>query len=275
MIELFKAILFGLVEGITEWIPVSSTGHMILLNEFVKLDVSPEFYELFEVVIQLGAILAIVIVLFKRLWPWGFGKTKEETKFTFKLWGLMIVGCIPAGVLGVLFDDFFEEKMHGPIIVAIALIVYGIIFILMETLKVGKRTTKDIKDITFKQALMVGIFQVLSLIPGTSRSGSTIIGGLTCGLDRPVIAEFTFLLAIPVMAGASLIKLLKYIKNVGLVFTSTELMILGVGCLVAFLVSMVVVNVFLKYIKKHDFQVFGYYRIALGIIVLIYFMFIK
>ena len=273
--ELLKAILFGIVEGITEWIPVSSTGHMVLLNEFVKLDVTPEFYEFFEVVIQLGAILAIVIVLFKRLWPWGFGKTKEETKFTFKLWLLMLIGCIPAGVLGVLFDDFFEEKMHGPIIVAIALIVYGIIFILMETFKYGKRTTKRIEDITVKQAGVVGVFQMLSLIPGTSRSGSTIIGGLSSGFDRPTIAEFTFLLAIPVMAGASLIKFIKYIKNVGLSFTSNELMILGVGCTVAFLVSMVVINFFLKYIKKHDFKIFGYYRILLGIAVLVYFLVIK
>lgn len=272
---LLKAILFGIVEGITEWLPVSSTGHLILLNEFVKLDVSQEFYELFEVVIQLGAILAIVLVLFKRIWPWGFGKTKEDTKKTFKLWWLMFIGCIPAGVLGVLFDDFFEEKMHTPIIIAIALIVYGMIFILMEHCNFGKRTTKKIEDITVKQAGVVGLFQVLSLIPGTSRSGSTIIGGLSSGFDRPTIAEFTFLLAIPVMAGASLIKFAMYIKDVGFHFTSDELMVLGVGCLVAFLVSMVVTNAFLKYIKKHDFKVFGYYRIILGLAVLAYFLFVK
>ena len=271
--EIIKAIIFGIVEGVTEWLPVSSTGHMIILNELIKLDVTPEFFEFFEVVIQLGAILAIVIILWKRIWPWGFGKTKTETKETFRLWLLMIIGCIPAGVLGILFDDFFE-KMHRYEIVAIALIVYGIIFIVMEKTKFGKRTTKDLKDVSFKQALSVGIFQVFSLIPGTSRSGSTIIGGLASGFDRPTIAEFTFILAIPVMAGASLIKFVKYIKNVGLVFSSTELIVLGVGCLVAFVVSMLVINVFLKYIKKHDFQVFGWYRIVLGIIVILYFSFL-
>ena len=271
--EIIKAIIFGIVEGVTEWLPVSSTGHMIILNELIKLDVTPEFFEFFEVVIQLGAILAIVIILWKRIWPWGFGKTKTETKETFRLWLLMIIGCIPAGVLGILFDDFFE-KMHRYEIVAIALIVYGIIFIVMEKTKFGKRTTKDLKDVSFKQALSVGIFQVFSLIPGTSRSGSTIIGGLASGFDRPTIAEFTFILAIPVMAGASLIKFVKYIKNVGLVFSSTELIVLGVGCLVAFVVSMLVINVFLKYIKKYDFQVFGWYRIVLGIIVILYFSFL-
>lgn len=273
--EILKAVLFGLIEGITEWLPVSSTGHMILLNEFVNLNVSKEFYELFEVVIQLGAILAIVILFFKKIWPWGFGKTKEETKETFRLWLLMIIGCIPAGVLGVLFDDFFESKMHTPIVVAIALISYGLIFIFMETFNYGRRTTKELKNISIKQALAVGLFQVFSLIPGTSRSGSTIIGGLASGFDRKTIAEFTFILAIPVMAGASLIKLLKYIKNVGLVFTSTELMILGVGCLVAFLVSMIVIKFFLNYIRKHDFKIFGIYRILLGIAVLVYFIVIK
>ena len=272
--EIIKAIIFGIVEGVTEWLPVSSTGHMIILNNLIHLHVTPEFYEFFEVVIQLGAILAIVIVLWKKIWPWGFGKTKDETKETFRLWGLMIVGCIPAGVLGVLFDDFFEEKMHTPIVVAIALIVYGIIFIVMEKTKFGKKTTKELKDISFKQALSVGIFQVFSLIPGTSRSGSTIIGGLASGFDRSTIAEFTFILAIPVMAGASLIKLLKYIKNAGLVFTSTELIILGVGCGVAFIVSMIVIHSFIKYIRKHDFQIFGWYRIALGIIVILYFSFL-
>lgn len=272
--EIIKAIIFGVVEGVTEWLPVSSTGHMIILNNLITLNVSPQFYELFEVVIQLGAILAIVIVLFKKIWPWGFGKTKQETKDTYKLWLLMIIGCIPAGVLGVLFDDFFEENMHTPIVVAIALIVYGIIFIVMEKTNFGKKSTKSLKDITFKQALSVGLFQVFSLIPGTSRSGSTIIGGLASGFDRPTIAEFTFILAIPVMAGASLIKLLKYIKNVGFAFSNTELIVLGVGCSVAFIVSMIVINTFLKYIRKHDFQVFGWYRIVLGIIVILYFSFL-
>ncbi len=275
MLELLKAFLFGIVEGITEWLPISSTGHMILLNEFIKLDVSEEFYELFEVVIQLGAILAVVLLYFKKIWPWGFNKTKEETQNTFKLWGLMLIGCIPAGVLGIMFDDFLEEKLHGAVVVAITLILYGIIFIIMESVNLGKKTTKNLKDITIKQSFMVGLFQVLSLIPGTSRSGSTILGGLTVGLDRKTIADFTFILAIPVMAGASLIKLLKYIKDVGFNFTGLELGVLGIGTLTAFIVSLFVIRFFIKYIRKHDFKVFGYYRIVLGIIVLLYFLILK
>ncbi len=273
--EIVKAILFGIIEGITEWLPISSTGHMILLDEFVKLNVSDEFYKLFEVVIQLGAILAVVILYFKTIWPWGFGKTKEETKETFNLWGKIIVACVPAVIIGLLFDDWFDEHFYNAPTVAIALIVYGVIFIIMESVKVTNRHTRSLNTITYKQALGVGVFQLLALIPGTSRSGSTILGGLVFGMDRPTIANFTFLLAIPVMAGASALKLLKYIMKVGFTFSATELAVLGVGCLVAFIVSMFVIKFLISYIRKHDFKIFGWYRIVLGILVLIYFFVIK
>ena len=274
-IELLKAILFGIVEGITEWLPISSTGHMILLDEFVNLKVSAEFYKLFEVVIQLGAILAVVIMYFKTICPWGFGKSKEETKDTLNLWGKIIVACLPAAVIGILFDDWLDEHLYNSIVVSLTLIIYGIIFIVIESKNVGKRSTKKLKDITYKQALGVGGFQLLSLIPGTSRSGSTIIGGLLIGLERSVAAEFTFFLAIPVMVGASLLKLLKYILDVGFVFQTAELILLGVGCLVAFIVSILIIKFLMNYIRKHDFKVFGYYRIILGIIVLLYFIFLR
>ena len=275
-LEILKAILFGIVEGITEWLPISSTGHMILLDEIVHLKVSEEFYELFEVVIQLGAILAVVIMYFKTIFPWGFGKKKEDTKKTLNLWGKIIVACLPAAVIGILFDDILDKYLYNGIVVAIALIVYGVIFIVIESKKIGKQTIKSVDDITYKQALGVGAFQLLSLIPGTSRSGSTIIGGLLLGLERSVAAEFTFFLAIPVMAGASLLKLLKYVAKVGLAFKASELFILGIGCLVAFVVSILVIKFLMNYIRKHDFKVFGVYRIILGIIVIIsYFTFLK
>ena len=267
MIEMIKALLFGIVEGITEWLPISSTGHMILLNEFVKLKVSPEFFDLFDVVIQFGAILAVIIFYFKIIWP--FKKDKNETKKKFNLWGKILVACIPAGVLGILLDDYIKDN---PILIAAMLIVYGIVFIVLENKHIGKQTTKSLDDITYKQALSVGLFQVLALIPGTSRSGSTIIGGLITGLKRSTAVDFTFIVAIPVMFGASSLKLLKYIKEYGFAFSSIELGILLVGCLVAFIVSMLVIKTLLNYIKKHDFKVFGWYRIVLGIIVLIYFI---
>ena len=275
MLEFLKAILFGIVEGITEWLPISSTGHMILLDEFINLNVSEEFYKLFEVVIQLGAILAVVIIYFKTIFPWGFNKTKEETKDTLNLWGKILVACIPAAVIGILFDDWLDAHLYNAVVVSLTLIVYGIVNIVMESKKIGSQKTKKINDITYKQALGVGAFQLLSLIPGTSRSGSTIIGGLAIGLERSVAAEFTFFLAIPVMAGASLLKLVKYILKVGLVFKTSELIILGIGCLVAFIVSILVIKLLMNYIRKHDFKVFGYYRIILGIIVLLYFFLIK
>lgn len=273
MIEIIKAILFGIIEGITEWLPISSTGHMILLNEFINLKVSKEFYELFEVVIQLGAILAVVIIYFKSIWP--FKKEKNKIKWDtniLNLWGKILVACIPAAIIGLLLDDWLDEHLYNSVVVSIALIVYGIIFIIIESKNIGKRSTKDISDITYKQALGVGGFQLLSLIPGTSRSGSTIIGGLILGLERSVAAEFTFFLAIPVMAGASLLKLVKYIAEVGFVFSSLEIAILVIGCLVAFLVSIFIIKFLINYIRKHDFKVFGWYRIVLGIIVLLYFI---
>ena len=272
MIEILKAFLFGLVEGITEWLPISSTGHMILLNEFIKLDVSDEFYKLFEVVIQLGAILAVVIMYFKVICPFGFGKDKIERKNTWNLWGKILVACIPAAIIGILFDDWLDEHLYNSIVVSLMLIIYGIAFIVIESKGLGSGKTKDLNDITYKQALGVGGFQLLSLIPGTSRSGATIIGGLILGLKRSVAAKFTFFLAIPVMAGASFLKLVKYVLEVGFTFTTTELIILGVGCLVAFIVSMIIIKFLINYIRKHDFKVFGWYRIALGIIVLLYFL---
>lgn len=271
ILEILKAILFGIVEGITEWLPISSTGHMILLDEFVHLKVSEEFYTLFQVVIQLGAILAVVIMYFKTICPFGFNKSKEEQKNTWNLWGKILVACLPAAIIGILFDDWLDEHLYNSVVVSLTLIIYGIIFIIIESKKIGKRTTKNLDKITYKQALGVGAFQLLSLIPGTSRSGSTIIGGLILGLERSVAAEFTFFLAIPVMVGASLLKLLKYILKVGFIFQAGELLLLGIGCLVAFIVSVLIIKFLMSYIRKHDFKVFGYYRIVLGILVLAYF----
>lgn len=278
MIEILKAILFGIVEGITEWLPISSTGHMILLDEFIKLGVTSEFYKLFEVVIQLGAIFAVVVIYFKNIWP--IVKNKKTNKIGFdskimNLWGKILVACIPAAVLGLLFDDWLDEHLYNSVVVSIALIVYGIIFIVIEGKKIGSQKTKSLNDITYKQALQIGAFQLLALIPGTSRSGSTIIGGLLIGLDRSIAAEFTFFLAIPVMAGASLLKLVKYIVKVGLVFSGLEVGILVVATITAFIVSVLIIKFLMSYIRKHDFKVFGYYRIVLGILVLLYFLLIK
>lgn len=273
MIEILKAVLFGIVEGVTEWLPISSTGHMILLNEFINLNVSDEFYKLFEVVIQLGAIMAVVVLFFKEIWP--LKKQKEKIvldKKSLNLWGKIIVACIPAVIIGLLFDDILDKYLYNGVVVALALIIYGVIFIIIESKNIGKRNVKSIDKISYKQALGIGAFQLLALIPGTSRSGSTIIGGLLLGLERSVIAEFTFFLAIPVMAGASLLKLMKYFIKVGFVFNGLEVAILVVATIVAFVVSMIVIRFFMNYIKKHDFKVFGYYRIVLGFIVLLYFL---
>lgn len=271
-----KAILFGIIEGVTEWLPISSTGHMILLDEFIHLGVSVQFYKLFEVVIQLGAILAVILLYFEKIWPL---KQKDGSltldRPTLDLWGKIIVACFPAAVIGILFDDWMEEHFFTPEVVAITLIFYGILFILIESRNIGSGSIKNVKDISYSKAIQVGIFQLLSLVPGTSRSGSTIIGGLLIGLERSVAAEFTFYLAIPVMIGASLLKLVKYILRVGFVFNSNELLILAVGCIVAFVVSILVIRFLMAYIKKHNFIVFGYYRIVLGILVLGYFWFLK
>ena len=268
-ILILKTIIIGLIEGITEWLPISSTGHMILANEFIKLNVSDEFWEMFEVVIQLGAILAVVLLYFKTLFPWGFGKTKKQTKDTFNLWFKIIVGCIPCAVIGLLFDDFINEKFYNPWTVAVTLILYGVLFIVVENLHKNKKArVNTLRELSYMDALKVGLFQVLSIIPGTSRSGATILGGLTIGLDRKVAANFTFFLAIPVMFGASLLKIVKF----GFGFTTSEIIVLLVGMFTAFIVSIIAIKFLLKYIKNNDFKVFGYYRIVLGIIVLLYFI---
>ena len=282
MFELLKAVLFGIVEGITEWLPISSTGHMILLDEFIKLDVTPEFYSMFQVVIQLGAILAVVIIFWKDFFPFGrknnrypmkkHGPLSYVKKDKIYLWILILLACIPAAVIGLLFDEYFEALFYNYQTVSIALIVFGIAFIVIETMNKDKKPRiTNIYDLDLKTVLLIGVFQLIAAIfPGTSRSGSTIVGALLLGVSRTVAAEFTFYLAIPVMFGASLLKMIKF----GLVFTYTEAAILGVGMLVAFLVSVVVIKFLMSYIKKNDFKVFGYYRIVLGILVLVYFMFI-
>ena len=274
MLELLKAVLFGIVEGVTEWLPISSTGHMILLDKFIHLGVSAEFYKLFEVVIQLGAILAVILLYFEKIWPLR-KKNGVLTldRATLDLWGKIIAACLPAAVIGILFNDWMEEHFFTPEVVAITLIFYGILFIAIESRNVGSGQVKRVEDISYKKAIQVGVFQLLSLVPGTSRSGSTIIGGLLIGLERSVAAEFTFYLAIPVMIGASLLKLIKYILRMGFVFNANELLILAVGCAVAFVVSILVIRFLMSYIKKHNFVPFGYYRIALGILVLAYFRF--
>ena len=276
MLEILKSMLFGIVEGVTEWLPISSTGHMILLDEFIHLGVSVEFYKLFEVVIQLGAILAVIILYFEKIWPL---KNKNGTltldRTTLNLWGKIIVACFPAAIIGVLFDDWMEELFFTPQVVSLALIAYGFLFVIIEKYDLGSKSVQRVEDISYRKAFEVGVFQLFSLVPGTSRSGSTIIGGLLIGLERSVAAEFTFYLAIPVMIGASLLKLIKYVMRMGFVFDSNELLILAVGCIVAFIVSIIVIRFLMSYIKKHNFIPFGYYRIVLGILVLVYFKFLN
>lgn len=276
-LEILKVILLGIVEGITEWLPVSSTGHMLLLDELVTLQASEAFKEMFFVVIQLGAILAVVFLFWHKLFPWHREKTENADTTTGKivtdknilsLWGKVLVACVPAGVIGILFDDLLEEYLHTPLVIALTLIIYGVAFILIE----NRNKTKDLPlkttaDITYKHALIIGAFQVLSLIPGTSRSGATIIGALLIGVARPVGAEFTFYLAIPVMAGASAIKLLKFFLDAG-GFSGAEFGYLVIGAVVAFIVSMLAIKFLMNFVKKHDFKVFGWYRIALGALVI-------
>jgi len=252
IIELLKVIFLGIVEGITEWLPISSTGHMILVDEFLHLDVSKEFMDVFLVVIQLGAILAVVVLYWNKLWP-------------FKI----VVACLPTIVIALPFDDFIEEHFNNYVVVAIALIVYGVLFIVVENYNKGREPQcTSLEDLSFKTAFLIGCFQVLSVIPGTSRSGSTIIGGILVGTSRTVAAEFTFFLGIPVMFGASLLKILKF----GFSFTGTEVLILVVGMVVAFVVSILAIKFLMGYIKKHDFKAFGWYRIVLGALVLVYFV---
>ncbi len=285
LMEILKAILFGIVEGITEWLPISSTGHLILVEQFVKLqEVSPEFWGMFQVVIQFGAILAVVLLYWNKIWP--ITKNKEKAiqergilsyfnKDIMILWTKILVACVPAAIIGVFFDEVFEALFYNPFCIALALIVFGIAFIIVENLnrkKDGKKLKESNSQISYKDAIIIGIFQLLAAIfPGTSRSGATIIGGLLIGLSRPNAAEFTFYLAIPTMLGASLLKLVKF----GFAFTGKELIILLVGMVISFLVSVLVIKFLMNYIKKHDFKPFGYYRIALGIIVLIYFCLVR
>lgn len=271
-LEILKAILFGLVEGITEWLPISSTGHMILLDEFVKLNVSEEFLEMFLVVVQLGAILAVVLLFWNQLFPFQFHSPYIK-KDIFSMWFKIIIACIPAAIVGLFFDDYFNALFYNYQTVAIALIVFGILFIIIEDInKNRKPKVKRLGDITYPIALIIGLFQLIAAIfPGTSRSGATIIGALAIGVSRTTAAEFTFFLAIPVMFGASLLKVVKFIAKVGFAFSSGELMILLIGMAVAFVVSIIVIKFLMGYIKKNNFKVFGWYRIVLGIVVLLYF----
>lgn len=280
MLDILKSILYGIVEGITEWLPVSSTGHMILLDEIVKMDVSEEFFSMFLVVIQLGAIVAVIILFWNKIWPFALASKNNDPikktgilsifiKHKWIMWGKILISCIPAVIVGLLFEDIFDALFYNPVCVAIALIVFGIAFIVVETVNKGKTARVDsLDDITIKQAIIIGLWQVIAAVfPGTSRSGSTIIGSLLCGVSRKAAAEYTFLLAIPVMLGASLLKVLKF----GFSFTGMELAILLIGMVTAFLVSVFVIRFLMGYIRKHDFKLFGWYRIVLGIVVIVYF----
>ncbi len=312
IIEILKAVLIGVVEGVTEWLPISSTGHMILVDEFVKLDVSDTFLELFLVVIQLGAIMAVLILYFHKLNPFSSRKSEAERRGTWRLWGMVVIGCIPAAIIGLTLDDFFNEHFYNAWTVAVALIVYGVVFIVLERrnrarVEAARRRAleedpalrgkhaaralaadgatgdegafdedalfrvRTVDDIDWKTALKIGCFQMLAIIPGTSRSGSTIIGGMLCGCSRTAAAEFTFFLAIPVMFGWGVLKTVKYVAELGLVMTATEVAVLTVGIVVAFVVSVLSIKFLMGYIKKNDFTAFGWYRIAVGVVVLAYF----
>ena len=279
MFEIIKAILFGIVEGITEWLPVSSTGHLILLDEFLKLDVSPEFYEMFQVVIQLGAIAAVIVLFFHQLNPFAPSKDHKQKKRTWILWSKVVVAVLPSAVLGFLFDDILDTYLYNAWVVAAMLIIYGIAFIYVEKRNQGKSPKiKNCNEIDFRTAIIIGAFQCLSLIPGTSRSGSTILGAILIGVSRTAASEFSFFLAIPTMLGASGLKLLGYVKDaaeLGLTTTSTEVSVLIVGCVVSFLVSLLVIKKLMKYVKNHSFATFGNYRIVLGALVLASFLLFK
>ena len=269
-IEILKVVFLGIVEGITEWLPISSTGHMLLVDEFLNLAMSEEFKEMFFVVIQLGAILAVVVLFWSRMFPFQFKDKKKPVvrKDIFSLWFKVVVACIPGGVVTILFDDYIDAHFHTPTVIASTLILYGVLFILIENWNKHRTpTTSHLSEITYKSAFIIGLFQVLSIIPGTSRSGSTIIGALLIGVSRVAAAEFTFFLAVPVMFGYSALKLLKF----GFTFSGAELIVLLVGMIVSFVVSVLVIKFLMSYIKKHDFKVFGWYRIVLGAIVLLYF----
>ena len=273
MLEILKAILFGIVEGITEWLPVSSTGHLILLNEFINLDVTEAFQSMFDVVIQLGAILAVIVLFFHKLNPFSPKKSVKAKRRTWDLWFKVVVSIIPSGVVGILFDDWMDAHLHNGIVVALALIVYGVAFIYVERMNAGKEFAIDnVYKIDYKTALLIGAFQCLSLVPGTSRSGSTILGGILLGVSRGAAAEFSFFMAIPTMLGASAIKLLKFFLETGFGMTGMEFALLLTGMIVSFVVSLLVIKGLMEYVRKHSFSAFGVYRIGLGAVVLVYFV---
>ena len=277
ILEFLKAVLFGIVEGITEWLPVSSTGHMILLDEFVKLKVTPEFYEMFQVVIQLGAILAVILLFFHKLNPFAPKKSAEQKKDTWQLWFKVVVAVIPSAVIGVLLDDWMDAHLYNYVVVAITLILYGVAFIWMEKRNATRTmAVTDVYQIDYRTAILIGCFQCLSLIPGTSRSGSTILGAIILGVARPAGAEFSFFLAIPTMLGASALKVLKYgleiMDGAAAMPTGMEIGVLLVGCVVSFVVSVLVIRALMEYVRKRSFAVFGVYRIVLGAVVIGYFL---
>lgn len=273
LILILKTIILGIVEGITEWLPISSTGHLILVDEFINLNVSAAFKEMFDVVIQLGAIMAVVVLYFHKLNPLSPKKNRKQKHETMVLWYKVIFAVIPAAVIGILFDDAIHDRFFNPVVVAATLIIYGVLFIVIENHneRSRRRGMDSLSGLTYRMAFIIGVFQVLSLIPGTSRSGATIVGGILIGCSRTVAAEFSFFLGIPVMFGASLLKILKF----GLSFTGTELVVLAIGMIVSFLVSIVSIKFLMGYVKRHDFKAFGVYRIILGILVIGYFMFFK
>ena len=272
-IEILKAIFIGIVQGITEWLPVSSTGHMIIANEFVKLNVGEGCWDLFEVITQLGSILAVVILFFDKLNPWSKNKDEGMRKRTWSLWFKVVVAVLPAALVGLLLEDWLDEHFYNFIAVAIALVVYGVLFIVIERINKNKKyKVEDVYDIDYATALKIGCFQVLSLIPGTSRSGSTILGASTVGVNRTAAAEFSFFLAIPIMLGASALKALKAFLLEGLTLSLTEIIVLATGTLTAFLVSMVAIKFLMAFVKKHSFESFGWYRIALGALLIVYYI---
>lgn len=268
IIEILKVILLGVVEGITEWLPISSTGHLILVDEFVKLNMSEAFMEMFNVVIQLGAIMAVVVLFFHKLNPFSPKKNRREKMETMQIWFKVVVAVLPSAVIGLLFDDWLDEHLYTPVVVALMLILYGILFIIVENRNKRRRpNTRDFNQLSYLTAIGIGAFQVLALIPGTSRSGATILGGILLGCSRYIAAEFSFFLGIPTMFGASLLKILKF----GLVFSANELFVLILGMVVSFVVSIVAIKFLLNYIKNNDFKAFGVYRIILGALVIVYF----
>lgn len=269
--EILKTIILGIIEGITEWLPISSTGHLIIAEEFLKLNVSESFWEMFLVVIQLGAILAVIFLYFNKLNPFSPKKSKTQKIATWDMWGKVVVGVIPAAVLGFLLDDWMDAHLYNYTTVSITLILYGILFIIVEKYNKNRKfTTKSFKHLTYKKALAIGAFQTLSLIPGTSRSGSTILGAMIMGTSRDIAAEYSFFLAIPIMFGASLLKIAKFVLRTEAVLASNEITVMIVGIITSFIVSLLAIKFLVGFVRKHDFKVFGWYRIALGIILILF-----